>query len=113
MIGSHSGILAYIAFFIVGVVGDSFYNILTLICKFIKENFIVRFVAQFCGCLICGAIFLTAIFKLEDGKFALYEIICTLLGIIFQQMLVNFVAKEFKFVYNKLKLRQKINKQKT
>ena len=106
MIGSHTAILTYIAFFIVGVIGDVIYNILIAISNFVKDNFIVRFVAQFCACLIFGAIFLTAIFRLEEGKFALYELICTFLGITFQQIIVNFVAKEFKWVYNKFKKKE-------
>ena len=110
MIGSQTPFLVYIAFFIVGVIGDILYNILIAISNFVKDNFIVRFVAQFCGCLICGAVFLTAIFSLEEGKFALYEIICTFLGITFEQLLVNFVAKESKWVYNKFKKREQVHK---
>jgi len=96
-----------IIFIAVGLVLGIIYDSLSVIKLAIKKNILVVNVLDFFYCLICGLIFIYCIFKFNYGDIAIFELVCLLFGIIFEQIIVkNLWTSPLKWVYNKINLKR-------
>ena len=108
MLASSATFFALIIFMVMGIFAGIFFNFSSFVAFLAKKNVIVTFVCDLFACLFACLLFLLAIFKFENGAFAVFEVVSFLIGIAFELIFVkNLIASGFNFVYNKIKFKKK------
>jgi len=108
MLGFGLTVFELIIFASFGVFAGFIFCIFMLVERAFKGNIAITFVCDLLGVLCAGGVFLAAIFKFENGLFAIFEVVSFLLGFVFVMIFMqNLFVKPIILVYNKLKLRKK------
>ena len=94
-------------FIIVGVIFGLIFDLFKLIKIVVKNNILVVNVLDFFAMLICGALFIVAIFRYSYGSLALFMPVLCVIGVLFEQIIVEILfTSPIKWVYNKFNLKK-------
>ena len=96
-----------ILFVFLGVISSIVYGILNLIKIVTKRNVLVVNILDFFCVVLCGFVFLQAIFIFKNGSFAFFDLLLFAFGVVFGEIIVkNLFTSPIKWVYNKINLRK-------
>ena len=105
MLVSTGTIHALVIFLCAGAIAGLIYDSLFIFKVITKQNILVVNILDFLFCLVGGLLLIYCIFRFEWGNFALFEVICFVCGVVFEQIIVkNLFTIPFKWVYNKFNL---------
>ena len=91
-----------------GFMAGLLHDALGIIKRATKNNLFVCITADIVVCVLAGFAFIMTIFRLEEGLFAFFEVVCFAFGLVLQQIIIkNTLASFVKWVYNKIKLKRK------
>lgn len=102
-----------IVFVMFGIIAGLVLNVFKMFTFLSKNNLIVTYICDFFAVFSAGLVLLLAIFRLNDGAFAFFELVGFAVGIAFELIFIkNLFVSPLKVVYNKLTLRKNNKKQK-
>ena len=91
-------------FIFIGLISSMVYGVFGLIKIITKRNVLVVNIIDFFYVMICGFVFLQAIFTFKNGSFALFDLFLFAFGIVFGEIIVkNLFTSPIKWVYNKIR----------
>ena len=101
-----------IIFMATGIFAGVVVNLLHVVVKITKNNFIVIFISDFLCVAISYFIFYMVCLKYYFADIKLYYLACFLMGITFENIFIkNLVANPLNYVYNVFKRKNKIKKE--